>query len=291
MIRRILILLLLVAACAALFFALRSPAAKQVVSIPVPPTQHQVVVAISNTPSAKPEVVHPMPPTAPTTPVAALPPGEFVIKPPPGPIEHFSDTRIPFEQRLAEVQALGKQGDAASTKTLMQLGDAPIYINRYAVEALGEWQGAGMDVRAYLSAKVNSPDALMAIAAIKALGQVASGAAIPVLAQSLVDNQTRSDGLQNMVCTAAVQELGLTASSAAAPSLISQLQRAGTDPNWDLDYGSAVIHALRNIDSAGGAQAIAAYADVLTARLPSDPMARAFYQRKIAEARGTLMHP
>lgn len=278
------ILALLIAAGAVWFFTLRSPAPQQVVSAPVSPARRPpvAVAAASNAPVAKVPVAK--------SAVAQVTPGVAASKPP-GPVEHFSDTRIPFERRLAEVQALGRKGDPASIRTLMQLGDAPIYINRYAVEALGQCPGAGADVRSYLAGKVNGSDALLAIAAIKALGQVASSAAIPALEQALRDNQTRPDGLQTLVCEAAVQQLGLTASPAAAPALIGQLRRAGTDAGWNLDYGSAVIHALRNMDSADGAQAIAAYADVLEARLPAEPMARAFYQRKIAEARGTARNP
>lgn len=204
--------------------------------------------------------------------------------PPSGPIAHFSDTRIPFAQRLAELQALGKQGDAASIETLMLLGNAPIYANRYAVAALGQCRGA--EVRAYLSGKLNDPDALLAIAAIQALGQSAAGTAIPALAQALIDNRDRPDGFQDMVRTAAVKALGLTASAQAAPALIGELQLVG-NPNWNLEYGSAVIAALRNMDSAAGIRSIAVYADVLTARMPAERMSRAYYERKIAEARGT----
>jgi len=204
------------------------------------------------------------------------------------PIAHFSDTSISFSQRHAELQALGKKGDAASIKTLMLVGDAQIYANRYAVEALGQCQG--VEVRAYLAGKLNDSDALLAIAAIQALGQVAAGAAIPALDEALVENHTRQDGLQNMVCTAVVQTLGLTASPAAAPALIQELQRV-KDSNWDLEYGSAVIRALRNMDSPDSGSAMLAYANALAARMPTEPMARSFYERKIAEARGVRTTP
>lgn len=204
------------------------------------------------------------------------------------PIAHFSNTSISFSQRHAELQALGKKGDAASIKTLMLIGDAQIYANRYAVEALGQCQG--VEVRAYLAGKLNDSDALLAIAAIQALGQVAAGAAIPALDEALVENHTRQDGLQNMVCTAVVQTLGLTASPAAAPALIQELQRV-KDSNWDLEYGSAVIRALRNMDSPDSGSAMLAYANALAARMPTEPMARSFYERKIAEARGVRTTP
>lgn len=203
-------------------------------------------------------------------------------------IAHFSDARTPFSKRLSNIQELGRKGDAISIKTLMQVGDAPIYMNRYAVAALGQCRGT--EVRAYLSGKLNDPDALLAMAAIRALGQEAAGAAIPALSKALVDNRNRPDGHQDMVCTVAVEALGLTASPAAAPALIAELQRVN-ESNWNLEYGSVVIRALRNMDSAEGAQGISVYADALAARLPVEPMARAYYERKIAEARGTPRTP
>lgn len=211
-----------------------------------------------------------------------------VVPPSSGPVGHFADTRIPFAQRTAELQALGRKGDTASQKTLMSVGDAPVYANRYAVEALGQCRGP--EVRAYLAGKLNDPDALLAMAAIRALEQVAAGAAIPALTAALVENRERPDGHQEMVCTEAVKALGLTASAQAAPALIAELQRAD-QPGWSLEYGSAVIAALRNMDSTEGVKSVAVYADVLSAHRPEERMARAYYERKIAEARGRPVPP
>ena len=228
------------------------------------------VPVVSNNPGS------PMPTEASV--VSARPPSRA------GTVAYFADTRIPFSMRVADLMTLGRKGDAVSIQLLMDVGNAQIYANRYAIEALGLCRGP--NVSAYLAGKLRDPDALLAMAAIQSLGQVAASAAIPALTEALVANRVRPDGHQEMVCTADVNALRLTASAQAAPALIAELQRVD-QPNWSLEYGSAVIAALRNMDSAEGTRQIAVYADALAAHLPTERMARAYYERKIAEARGT----
>jgi hypothetical protein len=87
-----------------------------------------------------------------------------------------------------------------------------------------------------------------------------------------------------MVCTAAVEALRDLASPRAVPLLREELRRA-EGRGWDLEYGSAVIAALRAVDNDKSRAAAGGYADLLTARMPKDPAARHYYTSKIAEAR------
>ena len=200
----------------------------------------------------------------------------------------FRDTTIPLERRLGEIARLGRMRDADSTKTLMALGEAQIYVNRYAVEALGG--SPGPRVREYLQQKLADSDALLACAAIRALGRSADDAAVAMLAQALVNNRGRPDGHDELVCTAAVETLGLTASGKAESPLIAELKRSEI-PGWSLEYGTAVVLALSKVGGAAGRQEMGAYADRLAARSPADPMAKASYDRKIIEARVAASAP
>lgn len=242
-----------------------------VVSNAVAVTNLSVVVAPTPPPPA--QVVKP----------ASIPPIDAAVARAANPesVEYYSNTQVPFEQRLKTIQELGKKTDPASRALLVAIGDAPIYANRYAVEALGSFHDNA--THAYLESKLSSSDALMVCAAVRALGQWAA-ASIPAYEQVLEQNQTRPDGHELIVCKEVVTMLGLTASPQAAPALIHELSRADS-PTWDLSYGSAIIAAIRNIGSKEARKAVGVYADLLVSKLPSEPMARKAFEDKIAEAR------
>ena len=196
-----------------------------------------------------------------TRPQAASPPSTESL-------DQFRDPRIPLNERLGELARLGRKRDEASAKTLMAVGDARMYVNRYAVEALGGDRSP--EVRTYLSGKLWDPDSMMACAAIRALGRSAGAEAVPALEEALLKNRERPDGHDELVCTAAVETLGLVGSDTAVPALSRELDRSeGKD--WNLEYGSAVVKALTQLNNAPGLQAISAYADRLSSRLPQDP--------------------
>ena len=197
-------------------------------------------------------------------------------------LAHFANTTIPLPRRKQDVQRLARARNDAAKAALMALGDAHLYLNRYAVEALGNYRDA--DTRRYLQEKLREPDALVVCAAVRALARSAGAGAVPDIAAVIRNNRRRADGHDEMVCQAAAETLGHIASARAVPVLAEELLRS-EEPGWSKEYGSAVIVALKNIGAPEGRAAMLAYADRLEARLPDDPLARAYFEAKIREAR------
>lgn len=197
-------------------------------------------------------------------------------------LAHFADTAVSLEQRKQHIESLARARNNAAKEELMALGDAHLYLNRYAVAALGSYRDA--DTRRYLKEKLRDPDARIVCAAVRALASSAGAAAVPDLADVIRKHRRRADGHGDMVCQAAAETLGHIASPQAVPILTKELLRS-EEPGWSKEYGSTVISALKNIGNADGLTAILAYADRLAGRIPEDPLARDYFETKIKEAR------
>lgn len=195
------------------------------------------------------------------------------------------DTSRPIEERESALIELSLRKDAAALNALKAVGDARVYLNFVAVEAIGNFRRSSeqSSAAAYLQSKLKDSDAQVAGAAIRAYAQLSSEASVSELADSLQANRVRPDGHQETVCTAAVLALRDIASPAAVPALLSELQRVD-EKGWSLEYGSRVLEALKPIATPDGRSAAAAYASRLAARIPADKLARAYYEEKIAEA-------
>ncbi|MBN1669554.1 MAG: HEAT repeat domain-containing protein [Kiritimatiellae bacterium] len=199
-----------------------------------------------------------------------------------GLIARASDTAIPLDQRRHEIMALGQKGDGQSARALMALGDAPVYLNVAAVQALADIRTP--DVTRYLTEKLRDPDPRIVCEAIRGLGKTQGDSAVPAIAETIRGNRTRPDGFDEMVCEAAAQVLGLIAARSAVPVLAEELARCDTK-GWSLEYGSEVVRALGAIGGPDAKQALLAYAAALAGQTPEDPLAKPYVEGKIAEAR------
>ncbi len=233
----------------------------------------------------------PLPPAAPVpalatvaTPASARQPGVAAAARPEdaSAFAYFSNPAVPLDDRIKAIRALGIANDEQAKTTLMALGNAPIYLNRYAVEAIGARQGA--DVKQYLEGKLNDPEAVIVCAAAGALVRSAGKDALADLAAALAQNRRRDDGHQQMVCTAIVHALREIADADAAPVLLAELARNG-ERGWSLEYGSEIVAALRRVATPEVRAAALQYADALEQRVPDDPLAGPYVKGKIAEAR------
>lgn len=198
----------------------------------------------------------------------------------------LKDSSRPLARREAEVAELARRGDARAVEVLTALGDERTYLNGAAVRALGAVRDPALKpgVEKYLAARVQHEDSAIACAAARSLAAIRGEAAIPDLALALRANRRRPDGHQEMVCSAIVKALEETGSPLAVPPLAAELERSG-DKGWSLEYGSKIVHALRQLRTPEAGAAVSAYADRLEARKPADPLAGAYYAEKIAEAR------
>ncbi len=201
-------------------------------------------------------------------------------------IAYARDTSIPLKQREHRLNQLAESGTADAVEALMAVADSEIYMRRYAIPALGRVQKNDLkdDIAKYLNAQLDHTDAVQICESIRALAGVNRKTAVEPLVRTLKKNKNREDGHQDMVQTAAVESLGNIGSPEAADALASELKRSG-EKGWSLEYGSVVLIALVRCDPTTAAQAAAAYADRLSENIPDDPMAKAYIEKKINQAR------
>jgi hypothetical protein len=204
-------------------------------------------------------------------------------------VADLKDTLRPLEEREAEVAAMGCKGDAESVTVLMAMGDQRVYLNWAAVKALGSVSNAALKpaVAEYLGRRLESGDSRIACESARSLARLKGAEAVPELAAALLRNRQRADGHQEIVCSAIVKTLEEICSPAAVPALSAELARS-EEQGWSLEYGSKVVLALRQIRTPEGDTAMLAYADRLEARRPADPLARKYFEEKIAEARPVI---
>jgi len=200
-------------------------------------------------------------------------------------VARFKDTTVPLDVRRCEIEAMGKKADERFIRVLMALGNEKTYLNWAAIEALGTIPNeyCRPDVIEYLKSKLSDPDARVLCSALRSLALQACEAAIPDIAATMEHNRVREDGFQEMVLGAGVTALEQIWSPRIVPVLAAELERSD-EKGWSLQYGSHIVAALRRIGSAEGRAAAAAYAGRLAARRPDDPIAGAYFAKKIAEA-------
>jgi hypothetical protein len=165
----------------------------------------------------------------------------------------------------------------------MALGDESTLVNRYAVRAL-RWQ-QGADVERYLEDKLKSDDAQLLMAAVSSYAYVAGGRALPALVAALQANQSRADGNDGLIRTEIVRSLGLIGTRDIVAPLAAELSQAQA-PNWDLEYGSAIVSALGKVTDRSADATLNAYVSALQTLSLADPLAKSYLESKITEAQG-----
>src|SRR6185503_20595200 len=100
------------------------------------------------------------------------------------------------------------------------------------------------------------------------------------LGDALAANRARADGLSYSVRGALVTALTPLDPRPAVPALLDDLALAG-QKGWNLDYGSKVVRALNAAGTPEALAGIAAYADLLAEKRPSDPLAKRSFDTKI----------
>jgi len=191
------------------------------------------------------------------------------------------DTRTPLARRAAALQALADRGTPAAVERLAAVGDAEVYLNWAAIEALGRVRDEA--ARPYLLATLRHDDARRANAAVRALAQHAGVGAVAPLAAFIRANRARPDGYGEMLRGSAVQELGRIGDAAAMPVLLEELGRVGAS-GWSFDYGRVLIEAMRQVPGLGGREAVRDYARRIMAACPAAPLGRHCFERAAAEA-------
>jgi hypothetical protein len=216
------------------------------------------------------------------------PPGSPHVSPETA-VAHAKQTKIPLQQRRDEIAALKNQADDESADALMMIGDGNAYLQEEAIQALGDLSDNAtpqtkQKAAVYLKKKLTSADAGIVAAASRSVIKLEGESTFEDLGKVLRENRRRPDGHELMIQAAVVEALGASGSHQAVPLLAAELAQVD-EPGWELEYGSMVIQALRQI---GGAEARAAaleYANKLAARSSKDALEQEYLVQKISEAR------
>ncbi len=222
-------------------------------------------------------------PATPTTPATAPAPAAIAAS-----IARFVDASLPVAQRMAEIGQLGQRGEADAVQTLMKLGDTYTYLNFAAVEALGNVKTP--EVARYLEGKTGDKDPKIVVAAMQSLAHVQGTEAIPAIAATLAANRQRPDGFQDTVCAAGVKALGEIGSPLAIPVLAEEFEKT-VGKTLQHEYGSQVVAAFKAIGDPAGVPALEAYALRLQTQrdgMDKNPMGQHYLEGKIKEVREAI---
>jgi len=203
-------------------------------------------------------------------------------------VARFADAAIPVSQRMAEIEQLGKSGDAGAVQTLMKLGDTYTYLNFKAVEALGNVKTP--EVARYLEGKTGDKDPKIVAGAMQSLARVQGAEAIPAIAVTIAANRQRPDGFQDTVCAAGVKALGEIGSPKAIPVLAEEFEKT-VGKTLQHEYGSQVVAAFKAIGDPAGVPALEAYAQRLQTQrdaMGKNPMGQRYLEAKIKEVRDVI---
>ena len=201
-------------------------------------------------------------------------------------ISVLGDTSKPLEERERFVADLAKRGDADAVSALKATANAEIYLNWAAVKALGEIRNPSSAAMAadFLREKLSDSDSRVACEAIRSYGRLMGEKAVDGIGPAIAMNRGRPDGHEELVATAAVQTLNEIGSKKAEAILVEELDR-GAGKGWSLEYGSRLVTALEAVGGEQGHRAVLTYASKLSDGMPDDPLAREYYETKIAKAR------
>ena len=262
---------LIIGAVAALFFYGRRTSENPVNENPQQSTSLEVKETLNN--KATPEAKSPDKPVLP----------DSILQR----VAYFRNAEIPLNVRQEELAKLEAVGDPASIELLIAIASDSQYFNRYAVESLGRTARGetkpGIDV--FLTSLLSNSDARVAAASAISLAQRRGAQSIPALADALSKNSNRPDGHSSMVCLSIVRALGQTGSKDATSYLVSELDKPGKG-QWNLDYGSEILTALKTINDPSAKLGVDTYITRLRRERPDDPMAGNHYDEKISEAEG-----
>ncbi len=185
------------------------------------------------------------------------------------------DSATPLTQRLATVRALGRRAaraDATAVATLLAVSGQPGALVAPAHRALDTVAPALRPaILALLRPRLAHREAAVAMAAIELLGRLGESAAVPWLDKVLCDNRRRPDGFGQQVRACAARALARIGDAQAVPALARELRWiTTTSMQSELDYGDAVVEALRSTRSPAARPALEHYADVLHRARPDD---------------------
>jgi HEAT repeat protein len=184
----------------------------------------------------------------------------------------FADAAIPLEVRERKLAELAREKTPSAVRTLLEVARSGCYLAAASTEQLGWVDDPGVKsfLREVLTDD-SATNVRRLCAAVNALARLEGELAVPDLASLLAKNRERDDGLNALLEEACVKALGDIGSPTALPVLREELERFGKGSRQDLDYGLAVAQALWKSQPGGeeARRALREYAGAMEARLPT----------------------
>ncbi len=235
--------------------------------------------------------VHPSPgvapAAAPATPVAppATPPATDEVRVRTL-VTQAADPAVPEERRVAaigEAAAAAAKGDATAVRALVAVADSGAYLAPQAVRALGEV--ATPAAQAYVDHAVTQGNPMIAAAAVRALAP-RGAAAVPLIEQTMLANQRRNDGYQDVICAAAIEALADTRAPEAVAPMARALAAIVADSTLSYPHAEKIVAATQRLGRAEAVPALQRHIERLRQdrdAMTDNPMGRGYLDGLIAQ--------
>lgn len=200
-------------------------------------------------------------------------------------VQQLKDTSISLEKREKIITELARKGEKESINALKFAVSANIYLSLKAMDAIGEVKNDLFkeELAQFSRAYFTHEDSRMVCSALRTYAKLRGKDAIPEIIETIRINKERADGHSDMIAYSGVKLLGELYAVDSIPFLRDELNNA-TKNNWNLEYGSHIMRALMLMGTPAASKVAGEYAQILSSRIPSDPLAREYFKHKIEEA-------
>lgn len=200
-------------------------------------------------------------------------------------VQQLKDTSIPLEKREKIITELARKGERESINALKSAVNANIYLSLHAMDAIGDVKNDLFkdELAQFTRAYFTHEDSRMVCSALRSYVKLRGKDAIPEIIETIRINKERPDGHSDMIAYSGVKLLGELYAVNSIPFLRDELNNANKS-NWNLEYGSHIMNALMLMGTPEASKVAGEYAQILSSRIPTDPLAREYFKRKIEEA-------
>jgi len=194
---------------------------------------------------------------------------------------HVRNETDDLQDRCRAVEAWAASGTDEGAEKAIAAAKAESGLRETAVRALG--RSGSARAAEYVASLFGDEDPAVVCAAIGAWAALKGEEAIPEIAKILEKNRNRNDECREEIGKACVKALGELGSSGALPVLEKELRWVSQQDSM-LGHGADVIEAVADIGDSRGAEMLEGYADELRGKLAGDPVVRRDQMLQMAEA-------
>lgn len=198
-------------------------------------------------------------------------------------VTQATDPGIPEERRVAAINEAATRGDATAVRALVAVADSGAYLAPQAVRALG--RVGSPTAQTYLDRAVTQQNPMIAAAAVRALAH-RGAAAVPLIEQTMLTNQQRDDGYQDVVCAAAIDALADTCTPEAVAPMARALAAIAAHSTLSYAHAEKIVAAMLRLGRAEAVPALQLHIDRLRRdrdAMTDNPTGRGYLDGLIAQ--------